>query len=332
MEPQLAFLLYVNRSGSTFLASKLADVPGIAMTIEANFVSLMIEHGFQLDSDKDIDRFIEILTVDDHFREWNIDNETLRTRLGALPRPAGVEEVTRAILDIRFEGTEPQCIVLKDPRAKIHIERVRKAFRAPKFIHVVRDPRAVAGSQMTSVSSKGDVMVTDPVTAAQKWLHFVRKIHAQAGPDLIELRYEDMIADLEAVVTQVLAFLGVSAAPGSVTAGKSSYFDAIPDSQKHVHGKVKDGAPKKDRIAGWRKELKPTDIVLIERQCAEEMKRLGYEPVGGREIKASPLSVLGRGLQSYAIGKLAYVRRAARMFATPNVFFSRLRAKYYEYN
>ena len=84
--------------------------------------------------------------------------------------------------------------------------------RYPSFqvLHVVRDPRAVYASQKRSVSSRtGHPMVRDPITMGLRWRRFIDAIRGLPAARLLELRYEDMVADEHAAVSRVCEFLGL---------------------------------------------------------------------------------------------------------------------------
>ena len=111
--PQIAFLLYASRSGSTFLAASLAETRHVGVTIESTFVGRLIEVERSIRSDGDVDAIMRLLASDRTYGDWNFDPSRLRAVLAALPRPAGVEAITRALLRMWCDGGKPDDIGVK---------------------------------------------------------------------------------------------------------------------------------------------------------------------------------------------------------------------------
>jgi hypothetical protein len=59
--PQLVFLLYANRSGSTFLAASLAETRHVGVTIESTFFARLVEVERSICSDTDFDAVVRLL-------------------------------------------------------------------------------------------------------------------------------------------------------------------------------------------------------------------------------------------------------------------------------
>lgn len=121
--PQIAFLLHANRSGSTFLASSLADTRHVGVTIEGTFFARLVEVERSICRVDDVDAIVRLLFGDRTFADWNFDENRLRETLAALPRPAGVEAIIRTLLRLWFDGADPKYIVVKGSRLYLHVPR-----------------------------------------------------------------------------------------------------------------------------------------------------------------------------------------------------------------
>lgn len=75
-----------------------------------------------------------------------------------------------------------------------------------QFIHVVRDGRDVAASQIHDHSSWGYQSISE---AARKWASLVIKIHNLVDASLHELRYEDLVMRPEATLRNLTSFLDI---------------------------------------------------------------------------------------------------------------------------
>jgi LPS sulfotransferase NodH len=282
-KPQIAFLLYANRSGSTFLASGLANARNVGVTIEGTFFARLVEKNTTILEDADVDAVLRLLIADITFGDWNIDEARLRELLMALPRSANVEDVIRVILQLYFDDDSLKYHIIKAPRLYFHVHRMRQLFSSPKFIHIVRDPRAVYASRLRSrVLRMNQSMANDPVAFARGWRRHVSGLHMEQGADFLEIRYEDLIGDHEQTMARVCGFLADPDLPAPVfkpVFSENRYYERIPQNQKHLHKHVKVNVPVHDRVEGWRKELDETDVHLLQWITRREMKRLGYEPV-----------------------------------------------------
>lgn len=158
-----------------------------------------------------------------------------------------------------------------------------------RFIHIVRDGRAVANSllhqgwwvgeqgrsQSWSIGgllpSDHDAWVengrSDALLAGLAWKSMMadhelaRK--ALPGSQWLQLRYEDVLADPLPAFTEMLKHMGLS---------MDERFRAVVDSYRLNSG----------RAAGFRSELSPRSLDLLDARLATQLSALGYEVSGPR--------------------------------------------------
>jgi len=102
------------------------------------------------------------------------------------------------------------------PHTLLHMAMMGSLFPRGRFIHVVRDGRDVVSSLlqrdwMDPATGERVWCCKDPEAAANYWTHVVDAIRTQASTvpgRYLEVCYEDLVAHPEAVIRQVLAFLG----------------------------------------------------------------------------------------------------------------------------
>src|SRR5690606_37548970 len=100
----------------------------------------------------------------------------------------------------------------KSPSHIGHIDGIARCFPTARFIHMVRDVRDVAASAQSAWGKH-------PLRTAQRWRDAVLPVHAQAVRGdrwLLEVRFEDMVADPEATLRQVMAFIGLPFLPAQL--------------------------------------------------------------------------------------------------------------------
>lgn len=298
MDRQLVFLLYANRSGSTFLAARLAAVERVSVTIESEFVGRLAARGDLAGAAaSEIAAFLE---EEPKFRAWEIPSDRLVRAIEESPQPFGLAGVVRAVLGCDPRHAAADYVVVKSPGVHRHLGALRAAFPQAKYLHIVRDPRAVYESQRRSISSRsGRPMAADAVSAALRWREVVRNAQSLAGPALLELRYEDLVLHHEHALRLACAFLetpGLAAlSPPAATEG-SDYFDRIPTDQRHLHAGVRSASPLPALVDLWRKALPAADVGLVEALARRDMARLGYEPAAPAPSRADGL----RRLPAYA--------------------------------
>jgi hypothetical protein len=83
-----------------------------------------------------------------------------------------------------------------------------KLWPRAQFIHIVRDGRDVAASQLIDHGKWG---YDDVKRAAQGWVDLLKKVRKCARKaSILEVRYEDLVAEPEATARRIVDFLGVS--------------------------------------------------------------------------------------------------------------------------
>ncbi|MEC9345850.1 MAG: sulfotransferase [Pseudomonadota bacterium] len=327
---QIVFLMYENRSGSTFLASRLDLHPEIGVTIETETFADVLESGATIADDADLARIVRTFTTERKFAEWGIAAERLHAALAALPRPAGFDAILRTVLDLHFGGADISCYLVKGTRLTHHIARLRQAVPGARFLHILRDPRGVFASQKQAIGSDtAAAMNEDALDAARRWAANARRVDRVAGPDLLEVRYEDLIADHDRSMAAIRAFimrgLPALADPGEMDG--EAYLARIPADQRHLHANLL-RKPRTDRIESWRTELSAVEIALSQRGAGEMLARKGYAVDATAVARAGRLVLLVTRLR-LALATFARRLANARRYAAEGRFWWRVRVVLY---
>ncbi len=163
----------------------------------------------------------------------------------------------------------------KTPRFVQYGNLLKRQWPEAKFVHVIRDPRAVVASLMTS-----EVHLSNALYGSKRWRRDVGAGLALASAypgDVLEVRYEDLVSRPAEVLKRVCAFLDLAFEPAMLEEPEplrreyGRYYDQIH--------KMVERAPDATRIEAWRKSLTPSQLQLIEEICSPLMGELGYEPV-----------------------------------------------------
>ncbi|WP_416898552.1 MAG: sulfotransferase family protein [Minwuia sp.] len=334
-ERQIVFLMYENRSGSTFLASRLDLHEEVAVTIETEAFADLLETGPEIREEADIDRVVDTFFGDDKFARWNIDRKTLRFGLEVLTRPAKFEMILRKVLDLHFDGLDVPYYLVKGTRLTHHIARLRREIPSAKYLHIIRDPRGVFGSQKQSIGSyTARAMNEDPYDAAKRWAANAGRVDRVAGDDLMEVRYEDLITDHDATMQSIRDFVRRKDLPPLTDPGEldgEAYLSKIPEDQRHLHQNLLK-KPRADRIEAWREELSDIEIALTQQGAGDMLEKKGYaadrEAVrrAGRMAVAMARAGLALRTAGRRLGNVVRYARSGKLFWRIRVVLYRWRA------
>ena len=166
--------------------------------------------------------------------------------------------------------------VNKHPRNSVRIGYLRRVFPDARFIHVVRDGRAVVSSIVTQIRSRAQrerqpmggfcrppgwraLLRDDPVEqAALQWQAIVRHVRGEAatlGSDYCEVRYEDLCARPREAYRGLFGFAGLAAGAPQLA--------GVPDRPL-------------ERSDAWRKQLGAREIDTVEKTAGDLLAELGY--------------------------------------------------------
>ena len=162
----------------------------------------------------------------------------------------------------------------KRPAYYAFIDELDNLFPDAQFIHLVRDPRACVESLKRQEWYPDDA---GPCLAA--WVHAVRsarKSGTRLGPSrYLEVRYEDLVSDPEAVSRRVCDFLGEPFAEEMVRPEQIA--DKVNPAHYQQRHQIKEGV-NTATVEKWAERLPPEEIALVDRVARRWMQEFGYAP------------------------------------------------------
>jgi hypothetical protein len=295
------FVIGFGRSGTTLLQSLLGAHPRIAAPPETHFFRRIADHADywgDLHDDAALRRVIEAALAQPLLRNSGFETDRVFARAAAGPRTlAGVLD---AILRDFMERDGKARWSEKTPGQ--NVAAIWEHFPEAQIVHIVRDPRESVPSSIAKLGAYQDV-----IGASYGWRAFTRAAlrdgPARAPAQYLRVRYEDLVGDPLAVMTEVFTFLGEDFDPGIVTdaerrtvAGASADASDLAD---RVRRPITAGVTESSRGAlSWRARY------LIDSVVAGLMPRLGYPQPPLRD------RIIGHVLNLYALPVV--VSRAAR--------------------
>ena len=166
--------------------------------------------------------------------------------------------------------------VNKHPRNSVRIGYLRRVFPDARFVHVIRDGRAVVSSIVAQTRSRTRrqsrpmggfcrppgwraLLRPDLVEqSALQWQAIVRHVWEQRpalGPDYCEVRYEELCARPRDVYRRLFEFAGLAAGAAELA--------RIPERLE-------------SRSEGWRERLTGAEIATLEKTAGDLLAELGY--------------------------------------------------------
>lgn len=262
---RLTFLSYSSRSGSTFLAKRIAETGNILVVPEMQCPYLLLtrDPGSSVMPDE-----LARLVANDPQISWPVARPD---------KPLTVAEAVRHLVgsyarSVGYVGTDALVklggLPLIDQRARRHLPDLR-------YINVLRDGRAVVNSLLSTKSPYlgGGMSMGygDPVWAARRWRDDVAAEMnlAMAYPaHVICVRYEELVSETEATIKSIFAQSGWQP-------GESAGFQ-VHSEERAIHPNI--DQPALDvRVGAWRGEMNRKDRIVVEAIAGPWLDRLGYE-------------------------------------------------------
>lgn len=217
----------------------------------------------------------------------------LRHMVAELVKPDPAEEldiktISRYVPDLNEEwptGFE----ALPDPR--FFSSHSRYEPRLPRVVYVVRDPRDVVVSywhyqRMMAPGFEKPIeeFAVDETVWPGTWeRHASGWLIEGRHPDLMTLKYEDLLRDTPGELARVLRFAKLDRDAGAIArAVEESRFEKMRAREEKTRRENKGPAAKEERFVrkgksgGWREELPPAALKALESRFAATMRHFGY--------------------------------------------------------
>jgi hypothetical protein len=266
------FLVGCPRSGTTLLQRLLDAHPVIAVAPETHFIRRFWQQRDRygdLESDGRFTRLVDDVLSMPEAAEMHIDAAALRAAAQVIPRTYAA---LFGLLLARFAAGRGAAVVAeKTPNHLLYMPTLEEFFPGARFIHIIRDPRAVVNSWRRVPWSTGAV-----AGDAHVWRRYIRTSwdHRPTGGSIHVVRYEALVRSPEAVLRDVCSFLQVAFDPVMLR-----FHECEPSTLNLAREPWKSGASSalyERSIEEWRHQLTAREIAEVERIACVEMTWLGY--------------------------------------------------------
>jgi Sulfotransferase family len=308
------FVVGMNRSGTTLLRMMLDAHPQLTIPPETHFVPDLIK--VAREGAATPEALLKVIVAQREWGDFGLTEDELLERFRAIDPPDATDAI-RAFFETYAERVSKPRWGDKTPRYVTRMRLIAEALPEAHFVHVIRDGRDVA-------LSVRDRTVKDYTVerVAQRWKEKVSKARRDAPllKHYMELRYEDLVLDPEAVLRKISEFadLPFDTAMLHYHERAEQRLQEMARELPQQGGKTKLSVerrmatharttepPDPERVTRWRNEMSDDERAAFEGVAGDLLVELGYE-VGGRDEGAASADA---GSPS-GLGELQTPRRA----------------------
>ena len=278
------FICGATRSGTTLLRLMLDSHPELAIPGETHFIVPMIKATWR--RGQSADELADLIVASERWGDFHLDEAEVRARLRGVD-PLNCADAVREFFRLYAERQGKERWGDKTPGYVRSMRLIQKVLPEARFIHIIRDGRDVALSVVPR--SWGPSTIEE---AADNWRRRIEVARRQK-PHLrhyLEVHYEDLVTDTEAVLRQVAAFCELDFDPTMLRYHERAaerLAEKARDLQKPwgtitAESRIESHAlaerpPQPDRVARWRTEMPEADRRAYEAIAGDMLTAVGYE-------------------------------------------------------
>jgi hypothetical protein len=302
-----------SRSGTTLLGAMLGVGPAAVTVPEAEFKWQLFQDAGPAGAEPakarlDTAALARRLRGDRMFRLWDVD----------LPSNDRSTITYRELLDGLVSSYAAR---VGKPDAEVWIDHtpgnirygmtLHRTFPAARFLHLVRDGRAVAASVLPLDWGPNSAGESGTYWATQLAAGFA--LETALGPEVVmRVRYEDLVREPGRTLASVCEFLDMPFRDDMVQARDYRVGAYEKDQQRLVAG-----PPQPSRIDAWREDLTMRQIRDFERATGELLEYLGYPLVLGAAARRPSrtqrlVTMVASNGRRWTVDKVRFRRRIAR--------------------
>jgi hypothetical protein len=279
---QIHYLIGIGRSGTTLLTNLLNSHTHIKAIPEIP-IALFFNHNYKKLNCKneELERFMsEYLTEIQKIRpkeivDMNVDNMRFTNHYSSYR-----EFVSYCFSNIRIFGIQKKCpiIIDKNPIYTFYTKELRGSFPEAKFIILTRDYRANIHSRKKKKNDKS----TSVFYNAWRWRKFHNRISKIASdPNVIVVKYEELVFNPESVIRQICDFLKVTFEPEMLNApalSPQSFYLQKSNLESFMAANfslISQGVSS-SKVDSWKYGLTEDEIAIADQVCSRIGSQFGY--------------------------------------------------------
>lgn len=282
--PKRVFIVGCRRSGTTWTMLLLGHHPRVVALQQIDFFRRLAHFGRWFGTQDDYGTCALTPTVRADLASQPTDDGLARVRITDALTPARYLELVRPLAEgvyaeLAAVHPDPLAVVEQTPEYVQVWEEVLRVFPDAWFLHVVRDPRSVFCSHRSAARSWADPtrFSHDPLSVAEEWVDDVTRARqiAAATPRYHEVHYEALRREPAKGLAAILRWLELPHDEALCAAAVAAC--SLERLRKADHAPK--GFFRKGEVSGWKAEMRPREVRLLEHVAGPLMRELGYEPV-----------------------------------------------------
>ncbi|MGG6238270.1 sulfotransferase family protein [Nodosilinea sp. AN01ver1] len=268
------FLVGCPRSGTTLLQQMLDAHPEVAIAPETHFIRnfwLKREQYGNLENDRAYQALLHAIVALPEFTEMELSAADFVAIAQTLER--SYKNLLGLLLDQFRQKRAVTMVGEKTPNHLLYMQILQEFFPEARFIHIIRDPRAVVNSWKKVPWTTGSVVGDAGVW--RRYMATARQCPPAHGA-IYSLHYEALVSDPEASLKAVCQFLGLPFQMAML-----DYYRQDPRGVNVSREPWKGNAVKpvsSDSLTRWQQEMTAEEIATVEWVAKAEMTGLSYEP------------------------------------------------------
>lgn len=270
---KIILLLYVSRSGSTYLAKNISDrYKNIFVVPEFDFIKPLVKcskDGVLIDSKR------VIIEYKKDPRYSNLKKDL--TLFGSVKyNGVNIQDYLELLLKHLSESDEYDYILIKKGDYTMYSSQLKDYFDFT-YLHIYRDPRAICNSQIGQkrIYKQDEYMGTGNVynicSDINKYDKFVRRLEL-AGSGVLRVSYEELITNTSKTLFKISSQYGLE----DLDSDRLEKYVINEKEKSSIHANI-GKSPINRNVYKWKDELSTLNIKLIENFCFDYMKKYGYE-------------------------------------------------------
>jgi hypothetical protein len=271
------------RSGNTLLRAMLMAGDDIAIPPESYVWGSVAKHfllwrflPWTQVCDKVIHKFVDY----PEFSTWGLDATALYKRAYDIPEE---QRCLYSIIEVIYKAYVQtiDCNIGrwgdKTPLNTLYLHHINHIVPNSKYVHLVRDPRAVAQSYVKAAQTNAQIQEKTITDAAQRWQASEKSVaafRAQIKPEqYMQIKFEDLILETESTLRRTCDFLSLDYSDTMVSRAQAQ---ALGDVEKHQHHAMTMKNIDPSKIDQWKTSLSEKQVALIEEMTKEYARAYGY--------------------------------------------------------
>lgn len=282
--PNITLLTYCARSGSTLIAQSLSEhLEEIIVVPEFRLIQLLAWRSENAVSSMTQRQLRRLIKRDFQISNLGLSNQALEDiarisvgegRLQLLNNILKAYKVEHSLVGNHY--------VIKNGRSLHEAWELRKMLPDLRVLNVVRDPRGVVNSMLSTstVYSYGGAMAGgNAVTATELWKQHTLESHKMSrlfGKEFQTVKYEDFVSGASGELIKIATW--VNCGIGTPPKSPPEHNRPIVSGRELGLHKLVTQAPKIARIDAWKVSLEKGTGVFVESRLEKLMSPWGYKP------------------------------------------------------